>query len=665
MKTNRQVSKGKPLRLVVYTVLIGDKESLGNPLGILPEEAVSDLEIDYVCITDNRLLKSDIWRFAYIDSTCLPPEKLSRRAKAMPHEYFPAHDISLYIDNTVAFKRLPTSADISLNGLAYLFRVFRHPTRNHPGEEAGAIATLGYESVPVLCEQLDFYATQQPIETITPLSTCTVILRSHHHPSVIRQGVTWWEQILCFSKRDQMSFDFAVRQSGCEIGYFPGFKHDNDLILWMVDSNTPRVAASFDSKRYAWIHRQDSEAVLNPKAHFLKNGSVNGPLYARQKDLLNYICYMHRSSLGDQIAPRRQVAGPLGAALSSRREQTGRMLLVWVSDASRATGMLHEEFVLAAPSLATFLPGFQAQTLEISAEALSQLTPGVPGEILFDVIVVFGNSPDRLINLAAMLTRFASPAAGGLVTLSNAAGTIDDIGLARDRIAAQFKAVCEVSVTSSAHDSVNGPVANSLVFFEWKGNAVGARSGGFSAGLDNADASIIRLNLGSNQRLSGYINIGLSIEGGGVSDANSNIRSLDQFDDNCVDEIIAIHAIQHCWRWEIVDILREWVRVLKPGGKLVLECPNLLSAGEALLQNRAEASDSAQNSDKAAWRFYGDPSSESPRESFRWLYTPQSLAQIMLSIGLQDLEQTPPRFGAGHPADMRIEGTKPAAIRAV
>ena len=78
-------------RLVVYTVLIGDKEPLGNPLAAL-ERSDTDLDIDFVCFTDNRALRSDVWRFHYIDSGHLPAEKLSRRPKALPHEYLRDHD---------------------------------------------------------------------------------------------------------------------------------------------------------------------------------------------------------------------------------------------------------------------------------------------------------------------------------------------------------------------------------------------------------------------------------------------------------------------------------------------------------------------------------------------------------------------------------------------
>lgn len=47
-------------RLVIYTVLIGAKESLRNPLGILPAGATTDLDLDFVCLSDNASLTSAV-----------------------------------------------------------------------------------------------------------------------------------------------------------------------------------------------------------------------------------------------------------------------------------------------------------------------------------------------------------------------------------------------------------------------------------------------------------------------------------------------------------------------------------------------------------------------------------------------------------------------------
>ena len=81
--------KKAPLRLAVYTVLLGDKEPLGNPLAELPPGSTTDLTIDFVCFTDSRAHASEVWSLRYLEGGQLPAEKLSRRPKALPDEYLP------------------------------------------------------------------------------------------------------------------------------------------------------------------------------------------------------------------------------------------------------------------------------------------------------------------------------------------------------------------------------------------------------------------------------------------------------------------------------------------------------------------------------------------------------------------------------------------------
>ena len=57
----------------------------------------------------------------------------------------------------------------------------------------------------------------------------------------------------------------------------------------------------------------------------------------------------------------------------------------------------------------------------------------------------------------------------------------------------------------------------------------------------------------------------VSERAGNKPDAICDIRMLDKFCDNYADEIMAVHVVEHFWRWEVVEILREWARVLKPG----------------------------------------------------------------------------------------------------
>jgi hypothetical protein len=102
------------------------------------------------------------------------------------------------------------------------------------------------------------------------------------------------------------------------------------------------------------------------------------------------------------------------------------------------------------------------------------------------------------------------------------------------------------------------------------------------------------------------------------------------------------------------------VRVLKPGGLMVLECPNLKAACEAFLANPERHSGQGQEGQRTMWVFYGDPSWRDPLMVHRWGYTPQSLAALMAEASLVKIRQEAAQFKLREPRDMRMVGEKPA-----
>jgi predicted SAM-dependent methyltransferase len=171
-----------------------------------------------------------------------------------------------------------------------------------------------------------------------------------------------------------------------------------------------------------------------------------------------------------------------------------------------------------------------------------------------------------------------------------------------------------------------------------------------------------KLNLGCGDKiLPGYINVDVAeARLGKKPDVLCDLRKLTPFEDQSVDEILSVHVVEHFWRWEVVDILKEWVRVLKPGGVMYLECPNLLSACQAILQNPDMASGPGPEGQRGMWVLYGDPSWKDPLMIHRWGYTPRSLAQVMKEAGLVNLRQEEAQFKHREPRDMRIVGERPS-----
>ena len=107
----------------------------------------------------------------------------------------------------------------------------------------------------------------------------------------------------------------------------------------------------------------------------------------------------------------------------------------------------------------------------------------------------------------------------------------------------------------------------------------------------------VKLNLGCGPyRMAGYINIDLYDKG---ADMNIDVRDLSYFKDGSVDEVFSSHLLEHFSPYHVMALLKEWNRVLKPGGKLILELPDIEECC------RAYAGSSKQNKYNMLTNIYG------------------------------------------------------------
>lgn len=168
----------------------------------------------------------------------------------------------------------------------------------------------------------------------------------------------------------------------------------------------------------------------------------------------------------------------------------------------------------------------------------------------------------------------------------------------------------------------------------------------------------VRLNIGCGSRyLDGWTNIDIVKREakrekykGKQPDIIGDIRDI-PLEDNSVDEAMAIHVIEHFYVWEVPNLLREWVRILKPGGKLIIEVPDL----EKVVSYMAHG---VKDKTLTFWPLYGNPESKDPLMLHKWGYTMKSLGHILELVGLENIEREAAQFHYKEVRDMRMTATK-------
>lgn len=82
------------------------------------------------------------------------------------------------------------------------------------------------------------------------------------------------------------------------------------------------------------------------------------------------------------------------------------------------------------------------------------------------------------------------------------------------------------------------------------------------------------LNLGCGRKLlKGFINVDLGYDFKDKNFVKADVREL-PFPDNYADYILARQVLEHITFLNVPNALHEWIRVLKPGGRMVITCPN-------------------------------------------------------------------------------------------
>jgi len=117
------------------------------------------------------------------------------------------------------------------------------------------------------------------------------------------------------------------------------------------------------------------------------------------------------------------------------------------------------------------------------------------------------------------------------------------------------------------------------------------------------------------------------------SDVKCDIKCL-PFEDDSVDLVYTSHVIEHFDFKEAFEVLKEWKRVLKPGGIIYMETPDLLASCKKFIASDEQGRISMYG------HFFSEPW-VNPGMIHKFVYTENQLKWTLERVGFKDIVRKP------------------------
>ena len=202
-------------KICVYTCITGNYDDL-------KEVRIKESGIDYICFTNNKKIKSETWKIIYIDDKKLDNHYLSRKIKMIGDPYLDKnYTLSIYIDASIIFKKsvkefISKYFDLKKD----LIAACKHSVRSSIKEEAEACIRQKKDNKEIIKRQLKFYQEENFADNLGLLEM-TLIIKRHNNILVKKTMELWFNMILNYSKRDQLSFMYCLSKTNllCKISF--------------------------------------------------------------------------------------------------------------------------------------------------------------------------------------------------------------------------------------------------------------------------------------------------------------------------------------------------------------------------------------------------------------------------------------------------------------
>ncbi|MGN8552360.1 UNVERIFIED_CONTAM: DUF616 domain-containing protein [Microbacterium sp. SLM126] len=307
------------MKACVYTYLFGAYDQL------LPQPIADDSDLDFICFTDDPTLTSDTWQIHVI-----PPRyptdtvRSARYVKILGDDRLAEYDVTLCIDASVLLKVRPEEIIATWLG-EYDVALAQHSYREQVLDEFDEVVRLNYDDRARVHEQLMAYSLHHAPELSSkPLWTGMMVRR--RTPEVERAMRVWFDHVLRYSRRDQLSVSVALASPEIRVARLPLDNFETEFHKWPV---------------------LDGRRISQGKAPSYPSGPLVAELRRRQRRLDELQTTFDRLGIGlgslDELSTTvSRMSEDLSRAASERAQLEGR-----VQELHREVGTWHERWSAA------------------------------------------------------------------------------------------------------------------------------------------------------------------------------------------------------------------------------------------------------------------------------------------------------------------------------
>jgi len=193
-------------RIVAFTAITGNYDTLRVPRTLDPD-------IDYVCFSDTPRSDLGVFEIRPLPFRHADPVRAARYVKTHPHLLFPDHEIAIWMDATiiVACDLKPhiarvTTTDRPVGGIP-------HPLRHGIYDEAYHCARSRKDDLVAIAAQVARYLAAGVPKQLA-VSDTSFMIWNLRHAAAAEVLDSWWREIETGSRRDQISFNYALWRHG-------------------------------------------------------------------------------------------------------------------------------------------------------------------------------------------------------------------------------------------------------------------------------------------------------------------------------------------------------------------------------------------------------------------------------------------------------------------